>query len=90
MKKFKEAEIKYLINQVSEEKISFSRMVEMINEQVLNNMLVEVNQMIESYGTSIKVGGYGKILRNKRTEIEQLYFKGDEKTRILWYNNPYK
>lgn len=86
MKIFKEAKIKDLLSQVQTEKITFSRMVELINYHAAENTLIEINKIFDTYSTSkSKEGGYSKLLRNKKKEIEQYLFHGDEKLKASWY-----
>lgn len=73
MKTFTEARIRDLIGEVSTEKISFSKMVEIINKECCEKMILEIDDIIKQYGNNgSKNGGYSKLLRNKRTTLMQL------------------
>jgi hypothetical protein len=85
MKTFKEAEIRDLLKRVQNEEISFSRMVELVNHKAAEKMLIEINNVFETYTIKkSKEGGYCKILRNKKKWLELFLWKGDERLKAAW------
>jgi hypothetical protein len=71
IEKFNVCEIKEIYKQYSSEEISFSRMVELINELHYKKMLSDIDNVFDRYKSiPHKEGGYCKLLRNLQTELK--------------------